>query len=110
MKVKHMLPKGMRYNCSSVKNINKRSKFHRIPIYSELIIIGGTKDLWWCPKLRRWTTIKEAIENRYSYQSWVNVNSVRAAKAHVRRHNEIPKGTKLILCSNFVGCDVYITK
>ena len=38
------------------------------------------------------------------------IKSVKAALRHIRKHNELPKGTKVRLCSNFVGCDVIITK
>ena len=37
-------------------------------------------------------------------------HSLRAAKAHLRRHNEIPKGTRFKLVSRFYNFDIYLTK
>lgn len=37
--------------------------------------------------------------------------SYRAAKRHLRKHDEIPKGTKFRLCSSLIGnFDRYLTK
>jgi hypothetical protein len=36
--------------------------------------------------------------------------SYRAAKRHLRKHDEIPKGTKFRLVSPFVGYDRYLIK
>lgn len=111
MKIKHMLQKGQRCNCSTQKNTGYGNmRFHRIPIYWCLTITQNDTGLWWCNKLNRWETI-DNIPNEYSYSTHSKeIHSVKAAISHVKRHNELPKGTKLRLCSNFVGCDVIITK
>lgn len=36
--------------------------------------------------------------------------SYRAAKRHLRKHTEIPKGTRFRLCSRFIGFDRILTK
>lgn len=36
--------------------------------------------------------------------------SYKAAKRHLRKHTEIPKGTRFRLVSKFVRCDRYLTK
>ena len=40
----------------------------------------------------------------------MSCNSYRAARRHLRKHNEIPKGTKFMLCSKWVGFDRYLVK
>ena len=37
-------------------------------------------------------------------------HSYRAAKRHLRKHNEIPRGTKFRLVRKFVGFDRYLIK
>ena len=44
------------------------------------------------------------------YPSTFPCRSYRAAKRHLRKHNEIPKGTKFRLCSRFAGFDRFLTK
>ena len=67
---------------------------------------------------------KERLFYDYNKRAWVkkeeykgNVyparfpcKSYRAAKRHLRKHNEIPKGTRFRLCSKFVGFDRYLIK
>lgn len=57
-------------------------------------------------------------------QKWVNIkdykgywlpgaapcHSYKAALRHLRKHNEIPKGTKFRLVSKFRYCDLYLIK
>lgn len=37
-------------------------------------------------------------------------NSLKAAKRHLKKHDEIPKGTKFRLVSKFVDGDIYLYK
>ena len=39
-----------------------------------------------------------------------HVHSLRAAKRHLRKHSEIPKGTVFRLISQYVGFDIYLIK
>lgn len=38
------------------------------------------------------------------------VKTFKAAKAHIRRHNEIPKGTRFRVVNKYIGFDRYVTK
>lgn len=44
------------------------------------------------------------------YPATFPCRSYRAAKRHLRKHNEIPKGTKFRLYSKYVGFDRYLIK
>lgn len=44
------------------------------------------------------------------YPAYFPCHSYRAAKRHLRKHDEIPQGTKFRLVSRFVGFDRYLTK
>ncbi len=112
MKVKHPFQKGHRYNCTSQK-IKGKSKIPRLSFYWGLTIdktVDGS-DLWWNDTKKKWGTFTEFKETHDSYGTHLhNITSLKAAKSHIRKHDELPKGTKVRLCSNFVGCDVIITK
>ena len=106
MKVKHPFSKGSRYFCTSQK-IKGGNRKHRLPFYWGLSI----DDLWWNETFKKWGTFedfKDTHTNYGTHKEWVT--SVKAAIRHIRKHDEIPKGTKVRLCSSFVGCDVIITK
>ena len=111
MKVKHPFPKGHRYNCSSQK-IPGNKKIHRLPFYCGLSACdpNGTT-LWWNDNFKKWGTFEEFMNTKTSYGTCLhNICSVRAAKRHIRKHDEITKGTRFTLISNFVSCNVIITK
>ena len=38
------------------------------------------------------------------------IKTFKAAKSHIRRHNEIPKGTHFRVVSQYIGFDRYIIK
>lgn len=46
----------------------------------------------------------------YWFPATFSCRSYKAAKRHLRKHSEIPFGTKFVLVSKFVGCDRTITK
>lgn len=51
--------------------------------------------------LKKWVT-----ENEYhgcTYPSAVGCKSLKAAQRHIRKHNEIPKGTHMILVSRYTN-------
>ena len=106
MKVKHPFQRGHRYFCTSQK-IKGKEKHPRISFYWALTING----LWWNETLKKWGTIEEFKETHTNYGTHMErITSVKAALRHIRKHDELPKGTKVRLCSNFVGCDVIIIK
>ena len=57
---------------------------------------------------KKWVTEKEYTGSWYP--ATFPCRSYRAAKRHLRKHNEIPQGTKFRLCSKFVGFDRYLIK
>ena len=105
MRVIHSKPKGQRINCSTFKCSRGRvSVFFTLTCASE-------PSLLWCDKLNKWD-IRENLPKEHWKSSHYSkpIRSVKAAIAHLKRHTEIPKGTKFMLESNFVGYDVYIIK
>lgn len=58
--------------------------------------------------LGKWFPYKEYHGNYYP--GGFPCKSYKAAIRHLRKHNEIPKGTQFRLVSRFVGCDRYLTK
>ena len=58
--------------------------------------------------LRKWFSYDE-YDGRV-YPGGFPCSSYKAAKRHLRKHDEIPKGTQFRLVSKFVGCDRYLTK
>ena len=57
---------------------------------------------------KSWVTRDEYTGNLYP--SPFPCRSYKAARRHLYKHNEIPKGTKFELCSKFVGFDRYLIK
>lgn len=107
MKVRFEKPKGQRVYKGTVK---VQSKNKRYPIFLGLENIDDNY-LMWSDELGRWIGRHNRPEGEYSLCSISKpIRSVKAAIRHVRNHNEIPKGAKMVLMSNFVGHDVVITK
>ena len=48
--------------------------------------------------------------NGFVYPGGFPCKSYKAAIRHLRKHDEIPKGTRFRLVSKFVGCDRYLVK
>lgn len=52
-------------------------------------------------------------KNEYTgntYPATFPCGSFKSAKRHLRKHNELPKGIKFILVSQFVGMDRFLIK
>lgn len=109
MKVRFLRNKGHRVMKGTVKIPHHEN---RTPVFGGLENVDNHY-LDWCPELNKWIPMSERnnYENGISLFS-VNhkIRSVRAAIRHIKKHNEIPKGTTMRLVSYFVGCDVEITK
>ena len=87
MKIKYHMSKPFRI---------KRFKFIQLePLNSN--------NCWWAPKKKKWVS-----DTRERSFSCVNVNSLKAAKRHVRKYGE--PGVTYILLSRFRGYDIEITK
>ena len=57
---------------------------------------------------KKW--VKKADYARGRFPVTFPCSSYRAAKRHLRKHNEIPIGSRFILVSKWVGRDRYLTK
>ncbi len=62
------------------------------------------------PRQRKWVDEKDVTFPGLNAGLGLICKSVKAAKRHLRRHDEIPKGTKFILESRFMGFDRVLTK
>lgn len=67
-----------------------------------------SRNFYYNPDKKKWLERKEYTSCYYS--STFPCRSFRAAKRHLRNHEEIPKGTRFILVSSFVGCDRFLIK
>ena len=65
-------------------------------------------ELHFDPNKKLWVHRKEYTG--YWYPADFPCRSLKAAKRHLRKHNEIPKGTKFRLVSKYIGFDLYLTK
>lgn len=76
--------------------------------YADYLEYKYNKELHYDHNKKKWVKIEEYTG------SWFPATfpccSYRAAKRHLRKHNEIPKGTKFRLCSKFIGFDRYLIK
>lgn len=73
-------------------------------------LTSDSPDLLYDSTKKQWVS-----ERKYKYSGspwWGDFpcHSFRAAKRHLRKHNEIPKGTEFRLVGKFVGCDRYLIK
>ena len=66
------------------------------------------RELYYDHNKKMWVKREEYTGNWYP--ATFPCRSYRAAKRHLRKHNEIPKGTTFRLCSKYVGFDRYLTK
>lgn len=70
------------------------------------------EDLVWDMEEELWKK-KDECKNPYSYFNGFgkkDIQTLKAAKAHIRRHNEIPKGTRFLVVNRYEGLDQYLTK
>ena len=67
----------------------------------------GSVDLWFDERDKKWKPIDECTG---SYSNYADVRSYKAAKRHLKKHSEIPAGTKFFLSSMYVGCDRVMVK
>lgn len=66
------------------------------------------KHLHYDPNKRLW--VHEAEYTGNVFPALYPCHSLKAAKHHLKKHSEIPKGTKFRLVSIFVGGDIYLYK
>ena len=76
--------------------------------YEDYLEYKYNKELHYDHSKKKW--VKEAEYTGHCYPAVLPCCSYRAAIRHLKKHNEIPKGTKFRLCSKFVGFDRYLIK
>lgn len=62
---------------------------------------------------KRWVNRSEYLTDGHRYHFFPSpflCHSLKAAKRHLRKHNEIPKGTRFVLVSRYIGCDIHLIK
>lgn len=112
MKVIYDRPRGSRIKKGSEK-VEFNGKKIRMKVF-----IGLThwcrldeKLLDWSYDLQKWVEISS---DEYDFRNASSVNSdisnLKQAIRHVKKHDEIPKGTRMRLESNFKGYDIIIIK
>lgn len=73
----------------------------------------GDINLWFDENDNKWKTYEECLEhldNNVNFSNYAYVFTYKAAKRHLRRHNEIPVGTKFLLSSLYIGQDRMLIK
>ena len=65
-------------------------------------------ELYYDPNKKKW--VKRAEYTGNYYPACFVCHSYRAARRHLRKHDEIPVGTRFRLVSRYVGCDRYLVK
>lgn len=66
------------------------------------------KELYYDPDKKKWVKREEYTGNWWP--ATFSCCSYKAAIRHLKKHNEIPKGTRFRLVSKFVGFDRWLTK
>lgn len=105
---------GLEYEQSNMDSITPEVYLSKYPEYTNQ------------PRLAWYKTFKYDVELHYdmSKKQWVHLkeytghwypatypcHSLKAAKRHLKKHDEIPKGSKFRFVSKYVGCDIYLTK
>lgn len=105
MRVIYQRPRGQRVKKGTFK-IKGRSK--RVDIFDGLYSYSS---LYWSTKLNKWIDSKNESESKYGYSSSnQNIKNLRSAIRHIKKHNEIPKGSKFVLESRLRGYSITIIK
>ena len=118
MKVHYDRPKGQRVKKGSIKiTINGRKR--RINYFNGLTHWARLSEqlLYYVPEVDKWMTYNKIDELEFNKKGSVLISSsngkiknLKSAIRHIKKHDEIPKGTRMRLESHFVGFDIIITK
>ena len=118
MKVHYDRPKGQRVKKGSIKiTINGRKKrmnyFNGLTHWAKL----SEQLLYYVPEVDKWMTYDKVSEVESNIKGYILVSSsndkiknLKSAIRHIKKHDEIPKGTRMKLESRFKGFDIIITK
>lgn len=101
MKIKYQRPKGSRITKGSYKYNGKR--------YDNFVVLKVLGYIW-SEEMNKWYEVnKEPSDIVWSFEN-ANIRNLKQAIRHLKKHDEIPKGTKCVLCSRWKGYNIYITK
>ena len=81
-------------------------EYHRD--YDKPFEVFAEEELCYDQNKKKWVKRKEYTG--YWWPATFPCRSYRAAKRHLKKHDEIPKGTKFKLVSQFVGFDRWLIK
>lgn len=101
MKVMYEANKGFRVKKGNTK-VKGRGRMNNF----SLITVKG--DIWWDKTDSKWVNWDDRNYKHEFCSNYYGIRSVKAAIRHIKNHHEIPKGSLVILKSNFKGYDVYI--
>ncbi len=94
---------GLAYNIAKYMPIcSEKDSFKKYVFFRE------NEELYYDKNKKSWVTKKDYTG--HCYPDVAPVHSLKAAINHLKRHNEIPKGTSFVLVSKYVGCDIFLTK
>lgn len=68
------------------------------------------RELLWNANEKRWEMRNDENEYELYMQYEVSIHSIKAAKRHLRKHNEIPKGAKFRLINWLDPTDTILIK
>ena len=118
MKVHYDRPKGQRVKKGSIK-ITINGKKRRMNYFNGLTHWAKLSEelLYYVPELDKWMTYDKVNELESNKKGYILVSSsndkiknLKSAIRHIKKHNEIPKGTRMRLESRFKGFDIIIIK
>lgn len=101
MKVRYEQQKGSRIKKGSIKYGNRR-----INNFWSLACHG----YWWVYKDEKWAKSGEEPSNSDLCIHLYKIKNLKSAIRHIKKHDEVPKGTEFTLVSNFEGYNIYIRK
>lgn len=110
MRVLYDKPKGKRIKKGGSKvvwgdQIRKVDNFCGLTHWVRL----NEKLLEWDIKHQSWVNIDDCHSGRLSNYN-TNIKNLKQAIRHIKKHDEIPKGTRMVLESRFKGYDIVIIK
>jgi hypothetical protein len=107
MKVKYDKPKGYRIKKGTYKSIKAGRRFS---IFMGLEVLNRDYDFY-SDDLNKWVTTHKMCEaggNGGTRND--NIHSLKSVIRHIKKHNELEKGTELRLTSRFRDYDIIIIK
>lgn len=76
--------------------------------HCEPYFVAFHNELYYDLTKKKWVSYKEYTGDWYPAS--FPCRSLKAAKRHLRKHNEIPRGTRFVLVSRYIGYNIYLTK